>query len=126
MKVFLVPRFCKAPASIKPDKPPQPDFTPETIIKPELQDGKIPITRAATVVGRDPTCHVRIDHKAVSRHHLVIGLQDGLCILTDIGSTNGIYHGDKQENEFVVLDGGTFRLGWLPFCVEFEPDEKAS
>ncbi len=44
------------------------------------------------VIGRDGSCDVVLDDSSVSRWHVKLDLDDeGICLLTDLGSTNGTY-----------------------------------
>ena len=44
------------------------------------------------VIGRDGSCDVVLDDSSVSRWHVKLDLDDeGSCLLTDLGSTNGTY-----------------------------------
>lgn len=48
------------------------------------------------LIGRDPTCDIRIDNVGVSRHHARIEKHDNIYTLFDLGSNNGTFvHGQK-------------------------------
>ena len=48
------------------------------------------LNRPMVVVGRHPACDARLDSLRVSRHHCCMTLEDGVVIVRDLGSTNGI------------------------------------
>src|SRR3989339_1953792 len=43
------------------------------------------------LIGRDPTCDVRINNVGISRHHARIEKHDNIYTLFDLGSSNGTY-----------------------------------
>jgi pSer/pThr/pTyr-binding forkhead associated (FHA) protein len=55
-------------------------------------DGRsdIPLNRPMVIVGRHPTCDVRLDSPRVSRRHCCVHLQESSVVVCDLGSTNGI------------------------------------
>jgi pSer/pThr/pTyr-binding forkhead associated (FHA) protein len=56
-----------------------------------LDDGPdIPLDRAMVVVGRDPRCDARLGSPSVSRQHCCMTHADGVILVRDLGSTNGI------------------------------------
>ena len=50
---------------------------------------RITITETPLVIGRLPDCDVTLNDPNVSRRHAEIVLEDGVAVLTDLGSTNG-------------------------------------
>lgn len=42
-----------------------------------------------SLVGRGPTCRIRVDHSAVSREHAVLYWSEGVWEIKDLGSRNG-------------------------------------
>ena len=49
----------------------------------------IPLTKPELLVGRRPTCDIRLDFENVSGKHAVLTLINGLWHVRDMGSTNG-------------------------------------
>ena len=65
-----------------------------------------------TVLGRDVTCHVRLDDDGVSRRHMVLRLDAGLVEAQDLGSTNGTFcNSEKLAEPRVLADGDRLQLG---------------
>jgi|GEM_PF-1793267 len=62
-------------------------------------------------VGRSEDCEVRIDNLGVSRFHAVIELKDGVHVLRDLGSHNGVYFAGKMVKSRVLNDGDVFVIG---------------
>jgi predicted component of type VI protein secretion system len=48
------------------------------------------LNRPMVVVGRHPACDTRLDSLCVSRHHCCMTLENGVVVVRDLGSTNGI------------------------------------
>ncbi len=58
----------------------------------------IVLNRPMVVVGRHPACDARLDSLRVSRHHCCMTLEDGVVVVRDLGSTNGIrINGQRME-----------------------------
>ncbi len=57
----------------------------------------LPFEKPSIIVGRDPTCDLRLDDARVSRQHVRIDrLPDGQIAVTDLGSLNGLFMGDDK------------------------------
>ena len=72
------------------------------------------------LIGRHSSCALPILHLSISRHHAVIGHQDGRFYLVDVGSSNGTWLNGKQINNgdrYDLQDGDVIRFGTL--MVEF-------
>src|ERR1700735_1259539 len=58
----------------------------------------ITLDRTMVVVGRHPACDARLDSLRVSRHHCCVTMEDGVVVVRDLGSTNGIrINGQRME-----------------------------
>lgn len=62
-------------------------------------------------IGRDSDCQIQIDHGAVSRHHGLIEQQGYHWLLSDQGSTNGIWWRGRRVKELLLRDGDSVRFG---------------
>lgn len=74
------------------------------------------------VLGRDPTCEVRLRDTGVSRRHagIVAGPAAGAARLRDLGSTNGIFVEGVRVADCELLDGQRVQLGMhtaLKYCL---------
>jgi cytochrome P450 / NADPH-cytochrome P450 reductase len=58
----------------------------------------------AYLIGRDPLCDIVISDAHVSWQHAVLRVEDGRWVLSDNGSTNGIYSGDRRVDR-IEIDG---------------------
>lgn len=74
---------------------------------------------AEITVGRAPDCDVVLDDPSVSKHHAVLrwNAQKKVCILEDLGSTNGSYLNAAIRVRKAVLlrDGDIISFGEVPF-----------
>jgi pSer/pThr/pTyr-binding forkhead associated (FHA) protein len=62
----------------------------------------IPLGPTDLILGRDPSCKVRLDSPKVSRHHCCLTEASGLILVRDLGSTNG-----------TRINGHGVTLGWM-------------
>lgn len=74
-------------------------------------DERITLTKEVTTVGRDPQNDVVINDESVSTFHAEIRLEDGIHILRDAGSTNGIRVNGDRVPEAQLNDGDLLRFG---------------
>jgi pSer/pThr/pTyr-binding forkhead associated (FHA) protein len=63
----------------------------------DISVGPIPL-----MIGRDPSCEVRLDSPMVSRHHCCVAVFAGVMLVRDLGSTNG-----------TRVNGRCVTVGWL-------------
>lgn len=70
---------------------------------------------AGITLGRDPRCDIRFDPTAdteVSAHHAELRMENGVVIVRDTNSTNGVYVNDSRvRGEQALSDGDVVRLG---------------
>lgn len=73
-----------------------------------------------TIAGRNPTCQIALpEDVSISRQHLRFTCQpDGICTVTDLGSTNGSYLDGKRMLPNVAVEikpGSALRIGKTTF-----------
>lgn len=61
-------------------------------------------------IGRVPECDITIDHPLISRRHAMVSWQGG-WVVTDEGSTNGLYLDGRRVQSVPVGRGQQIRLG---------------
>lgn len=55
------------------------------------------VNKPTVLIGRGSDCDIILVHEGVSRHHMQIeARRDGVCFLTDLGSTNGVVLDNKR------------------------------
>jgi adenylate cyclase len=86
------------------------------------KDGKLqsmfPLPVPGTTIGRDAENHVRLDHPLVSRRHCAIHAKDGMWVIKDLGSTNGVEVNGAFVTNAMLQNGDTIGIG--PFALIFE------
>jgi|KBSMisStandDraft_5_1062788.scaffolds.fasta_scaffold09495_3 general secretion pathway protein A len=100
-----------------PKPPPGEDYAPRALSKVVLStDGKsvaeLHLVPGRKVIGRTPDNDLQIDSKFISRHHcqLITG-SDGVSVIEDLNSTNGITIRDKRVRRHSLRDGDVVGLG---------------
>lgn len=72
------------------------------------------------VLGRDPSCDVRLRDTGVSRRHAGIVAGNGAARVRDLGSTNGIFVEGVRVADCELLDGQRVQMGMhtaLKYCL---------
>lgn len=69
--------------------------------------GKLfPLNRPELLIGRSPNADIRINEKAVSHQHARLSIDNGVCTLRDLESTNGTFLNNELIAGSVRLRGG--------------------
>lgn len=90
-----------------------------TLIYTESGETKrYPLPAGDTLVGRAATCHVVIDDPSISRSHAQFSVAGDACVVSDVGSRNGIFRNREQLTSARVADGDVLVLGQLPVRIE--------
>ena len=73
---------------------------------------ELPLAEGATVgIGRLESNEICIREQHVSRQHASIGYRDGVFVITDLGSANGVFVNDQRLTEpFPLTSGDQIRL----------------
>ena len=74
--------------------------------------GELHLVPGRKVIGRTPDNDLQIDSKFISRHHcqLVTG-SDGITVLEDLNSTNGVMLRGKRVRRHTLRDGDVLSMG---------------
>lgn len=76
-----------------------------------------PVTKDRIVLGRKPTCDLRIPLSSVSRQHCEIEIDGDTAILRDLGSSNGTFHNQMRVHEQELAPGDEVKIGPMIFTV---------
>jgi general secretion pathway protein A len=63
------------------------------------------------IIGRASDADLRIDSRAISRHHCQIITNERLCLLEDLNSTNGVFIKEKRVRRHNLNDGDVVSVG---------------
>lgn len=78
-------------------------------------------TGAEIIVGRDPTCSLRLDDKTISARHARLSHHHSQWWLEDLHSTNGTFLNTETVNSAVVVaSGDRVRFGELEFEISID------
>lgn len=70
------------------------------------------------VIGRDPESGICLEDSQVSWKHATLIYDRGMCVIEDLGSSNGTYIGAKRVQRHVLIPGETVRIG--PFEIALQ------
>ena len=73
-----------------------------------------------TVVGRSRDADLTVAHPNISRRHCELHEVDGMLMIRDLGSLNGVFVGNQQVSEAPLPPDSEFSVGPLTFRVEYE------
>ncbi len=74
-----------------------------------------PIKHSQTIIGRKPTCGLRIPLSAVSREHCKIEVNAEGVSFRDMGSSNGTYHNGERRMQGDLKAGDRLEIGSVIF-----------
>ena len=73
-----------------------------------------------SVIGRSREADLTVAHPMISRKHCELYEVNGLVMVRDLGSLNGLFVGGRQVNEAALHPNAEFTIGPLTFRVEYE------
>ncbi len=82
-----------------------------TVQRPGLPDLEQPLHGSLYRIGRAADNAIVIDHTAVSRYHALLENHGGHWLLSDAGSTNGLWWRGRRVRELVLREGDRVRFG---------------
>ena len=86
----------------------------------------VPLTKHSTLLGRSPSCDIKIASPGVSKEHTRIEVFDDKLIVTDAGSRNGTFVNGVQIRSTKAKSGDKIGLHDIFFEVQKVPDAWAS
>ena len=79
---------------------------------------EFPKDRVETIVGRDPSCGIRLPGNLVSKHHAQLAFLDEHWRLRDLGAKNGLIVNGAPCDEVVLEPGFVVEIGGVVWIVE--------
>jgi serine phosphatase RsbU (regulator of sigma subunit) len=81
------------------------------LVRDALGERTIPLDQTPFLIGRAPSSTLQVSGSEVSRAHAEISIEDGVCILRDMGSRYGTYVNGEQIDERRLTSEDVIRLG---------------
>lgn len=95
---------------------------PLGIMKPLGGGDPIPLKKTELIIGRRPTCDIRLDFENISGKHAELRLLHGVWHVRDIGSTNGTtVNGHKLHTEHGLMPDDELGIAGHYFLIEYDP-----
>jgi predicted component of type VI protein secretion system len=67
--------------------------------------------RGRWVLGRSRSCDLRLEDGSISRRHAELAVRANVCLVRDLGSTNGTYVNDRRVRVARLRRGDVLTLG---------------
>ncbi len=95
---------------------------PLGIMKPLGGGDPIPLKKTELVIGRRPTCDIRLDFENVSGKHAKLRFVNGVWHVRDAGSTNGTtVNGHKIHSEHGLMPDDELGVAGHYFLIDYDP-----
>ena len=92
------------------------------ILQPVGGGDPIPLNKSEMVVGRRPSCDIRLDYENVSGKHCLFRLLNGVWNVKDLGSTNGTtVNGVRLSAEQSVMPDEEVGIAGHMFTIDYDP-----
>lgn len=92
------------------------------IMKPLGGGDPIPLKKPELVVGRRPTCDIRLDFENISGKHCQLHYLKGVWHVRDLGSTNGtMVNGQKIDTEHGLMPDDELGIAGHYFTLDYDP-----
>ena len=72
---------------------------------------QVPLSPAGVTLGRSQDNHIHLADERASRRHARIDLQQGIYVISDLGSVNGTYVNGQRVQQQILRDGDEIRIG---------------
>jgi len=92
------------------------------ILQPVGGGDPIPLTKPEMVVGRRPSCDIRLDFENISGKHCLLRLINGVWNVKDLGSTNGTtVNGARLTTEQSVMPDEELGIAGHLYMIDYDP-----
>jgi len=94
-------------------------------LKPVGGGENIELDRSVTVIGRSPTCDVRLNSKKISRVHCCIVTDPQQTLVRDLDSCNGVEVNGESVREQQLMVGDELTIGDIAFRFMSQSEDEA-
>jgi predicted component of type VI protein secretion system len=92
------------------------------ILQPVGGGDPIPLNKPEMVVGRRPSCDIRLDFENISGKHCMLRILNGVWNVKDLGSTNGTtVNGTRLTAEQSVMPDEEIGIAGHMFTIDYDP-----
>jgi predicted component of type VI protein secretion system len=92
------------------------------ILQPVGGGDPIPLHKPEMIVGRRPSCDIRLDYENISGKHCLLRLLNGVWNVKDLGSTNGTtVNGARLTTEQSVMPDEELGIAGHMFTIDYDP-----
>lgn len=92
------------------------------ILQPVGGGDPIPLYKNEIILGRRPSCDIRLDYENVSGKHCMLRLLNGVWNVKDLGSTNGTtVNGARLTSEQSVMPDEELGIAGHMFTIDYDP-----
>jgi predicted component of type VI protein secretion system len=92
------------------------------ILQPVGGGDPIPLYKSEIIIGRRPSCDIRLDFENVSGKHCMLRMLNGVWNVKDLGSTNGTtVNGARLATEQSVMPDEEFGIAGHMFTIDYDP-----
>jgi pSer/pThr/pTyr-binding forkhead associated (FHA) protein len=92
------------------------------ILQPVGGGDPIPLNKLEMVVGRRPSCDIRLDFENISGKHCMLRMINGVWNVRDLGSTNGTtVNGARIATEQSIMPDEEFGIAGHMFTIQYDP-----
>ena len=86
----------------------------------------IPLRKPKLLIGRRPSCDIRLEFSNVSSQHCELEWVNGYWRLRDLRSSNGTKVNGERVDEKFVQPGDTITIAKFQFEIDYTPDPNAA
>lgn len=92
------------------------------ILQPVGGGDPIPLNKPEIIIGRRPSCDIRLDFENISGKHCLLRLLNGVWNVKDLGSTNGTtVNGGRVTTEQSVMPDEELGIAGHMFTIDYDP-----
>ena len=92
------------------------------VMQPVGGGDPIPLNKPEIIIGRRPSCDIRLDFENISGKHCVLRLLNGVWNVRDLGSTNGTtVNGSRIATEQSIMPDEEIGIAGHMYTIEYDP-----